>query len=162
MTTNVAVAKAVDIGLYSSAVADAPGLIRQRNSRVYEFRYAGDSAANVNVSESGLGINFRYPGHLAELYIKPEANAALNTTNYGYINIGLVPNGSLARVNASMGVVNTAVAALTAFTRTNVTITSNTLLEVNQDDQLVWVTSKPGGTGVTIPAFTLVAVVEDT
>ncbi len=162
MSTNITTIKNLDVGLYSSAVPDAPALIRQKNSRVYEMHYAGDSAANVNVAEAGLGINFRYPGHLAELYIKPEANVALNTTNYGYINIGLVPNGSLARVNSSLGIVNTAVAALTAFTRANVVITSDTLLEIAQDDCLVWVTSKPGGTGATIPAFTLVAVVEDT
>ncbi len=162
MSTNITTKKAVDVGLYSSQIPDAPAIVKQGYQRVYEFRYAGDSAANVNVAEAGLGINFRFPGHLTELYIKPEANAALNTSNYGFINIGLIPNGSLARVNASMGTVNTAVAALTAFTRTDVTITSNTLLEINKDDQLSWVTSKPGGTGVVIPAFTLVAVVEDT
>ncbi len=162
--TDIGTAQDLDVGRYSSALGSnsaSEALIKQRSSRVYSFRYGGDSAANVNVSETGI-LEFPYAGYLTNLYIKVDSNVALNTSNYAYINVGIITGGSLSRTNATLATANTASAAMTAHTKTNMTLSSDALRSLSADDCMTIITSKPGGTGVSLPVFTLVAVVRDT
>lgn len=161
--TDIGTVRELDIGRLSSALGGnsaAAAVVDQKRSRVFTYRYAGDANANTNVSETGI-LEFPYAGYLTNLYIKPDSNVALNTSNYAFVNVGIISGGSLSRTNATLATANTASAAMTANTKTNMTLASDALRSLSADDRLTIITSKPGGTGVALPAFTLVAVVRD-
>jgi hypothetical protein len=154
--------KGVDAGRYSSGVTNASALVAQMRSRTVSYFVAADTGVTTNLAELVMHQvpNWSGGARITDLRMTVVTNVtAGNTTNYAVIKVQSRDDN---QGNAqTVGIVNCATTNLTAFVGTQFTLTKNQLSLVAKG-KLTLRHDKTGAGGLQLPAYTVLAVIEDT
>jgi hypothetical protein len=141
-------------------VTNAQAVIKQRYSRTINVQVAADGAANTNLAEEIIAQYPNWPGggFVSDMRVTPAANVVANASNYAVIKLQSRDDAGGSAL--TVGLVNTAVTNMTNFIGTVATFTNNQLT-LSALSKLTLRHDKTGS-GVQLPAYSLLVVVEDT